>query len=349
MMHRPLTLVACLASLVASLAAGCGNSAGSDVLGGSLSVSGEVHDFQTGAVVSGDITIGTSALIPEPTVSTEGATYVLDHVPEYSAFEILAGVSGSHRATYNATTEVTDSDLDGVVSYAVSEMLVSSLATAFGATPMDTHGIVLMQLVDASGNPKANVAASNIVLSGVTGIAPKFLDASLAPAPSLTASSTSGWTVIFNVPPGVVTLAAAATATATLAAPTAPVAAGMITLVRATVTDGMAPALPTNISFANQIVPIFSARGCIGCHSGNGPGKDLGGLQLDGGVMKVYKELVEEDPTRANPAMPEKSLVLTMPSKELPSDSHPNVTFTGPQDPDYIKILVWLREGAKNN
>jgi hypothetical protein len=47
--------------------------------------------------------------------------------------------------------------------------------------------------------------------------------------------------------------------------------------------------------------------------------------------------------------MPEKSLVLTMPSAESPSDPHPNVTFTGPQDPDYIKILVWLREGAKNN
>lgn len=342
MMHRPLTFV------VALLAA-CGSNAASDVLGGSLSVSGDVYDFQTGTGVSGDVTIETSALYPPPTISTEGASYVIDHVPENSAFQILAAVPGTYRATFNATTEVFDTDVDGVKSYSVSEELVASLVAAFGVTPMDTQGIVFMQLVDASGNPKANVAASNIVLTGVTGIAPKFLDANLAAAPSLTASSTSGWAVIFNVPPGAVTLGTAVNATATLAAPSAPVAAGSITLVRATVTDGAPPALPTNISFANQVIPIFSARGCVACHSGSGPGKDLGGLQLDGGVMKVYKELVTEDPTRANPAMPEKSLVLTMPSHEVPSDSHPNVTFTGPQDPDYIKILVWLREGAKNN
>jgi hypothetical protein len=341
-MNRPIAL-----ALV--LFAACGSDAQDEVLGGSLSVSGDVFDFQSGAGVSGDVTIGTSSLVPAPSITTSGASYVLDHVPENSAFQILAGVSGTYRATYNATTEVFDTDVDGVKSYTVSETLIASLVTAFGATPMETQGIVFMQLVDSSGAAKANVAASNIVLAGVTGIAPKFLDANLAAAPALTASSTSGWAVIFNVPPGVVTLGTAATATATLAAPSAPVAANTVTLIRATVTDGMAPALPTNISFANDVVPIFTARGCVACHSANGPGKDLGGLQLDGGVMKVYKELTMEDPTRANPLMPEKSLVLTMPSAESPSDPHPNVTFTGPQDPDYIKILVWLREGAKNN
>jgi hypothetical protein len=66
-------------------------------------------------------------------------------------------------------------------------------------------------------------------------------------------------------------------------------------------------------------------------------------------VQKVYKELVVEDPTRVTTATPEKSLVLTMPSAETPSDAHPNVTFTGPTDPDYLTILVWIREGAKNN
>ena len=48
-------------------------------------------------------------------------------------------------------------------------------------------------------------------------------------------------------------------------------------------------------------------------------------------------------------AAPETSKVLTMPSYESPPDAHPNVTFTGPQDPDYLKILVWIREGAKQN
>jgi hypothetical protein len=42
-------------------------------------------------------------------------------------------------------------------------------------------------------------------------------------------------------------------------------------------------------------------------------------------------------------------MVLTMPSRETPPDPHPNVTFTGPLDPDYLLLLVWIREGAKEN
>ena len=42
--------------------------------------------------------------------------------------------------------------------------------------------------------------------------------------------------------------------------------------------DGSAATVPSNVSYATQIMPIFDARGCVACHSGNGPGKDLGGL-----------------------------------------------------------------------
>ena len=112
--------------------------------------------------------------------------------------------------------------------------------------------------------------------------------------------------------------------------------------------------LPTNVSFATQVTPIFTKRGCVNCHSANGIGKDLGGLTLNGGTPKVYSELTAEiSPnfamTRVNKANPEKSLVLTMPSAETPPDPHPNVTFTGPTDPDFLTILVWIKEGAKNN
>jgi len=41
--------------------------------------------------------------------------------------------------------------------------------------------------------------------------------------------------------------------------------------------------------------------------------------------------------------------VLRLPSREDPPDRHPNVTFAGPQDPDYVKLLAWIREGARNN
>jgi hypothetical protein len=104
-----------------------------------------------------------------------------------------------------------------------------------------------------------------------------------------------------------------------------------------------------NISFSQQIVPIFSQRGCVACHSGGGIGKDLGGLKLDGPQQQVYTETVDEDPTRVVAGMPAMSLLLTMPSPEQPPDRHPNVTFTGPDDPDFVKIEIWIREGALQN
>ena len=52
-------------------------------------------------------------------------------------------------------------------------------------------------------------------------------------------------------------------------------------------TTAGASMLPMNVSFAKDVVPIFTNRGCVNCHSGNGPGKDLGGLQLSGGAAKV--------------------------------------------------------------
>ena len=43
---------------------------------------------------------------------------------------------------------------------------------------------------------------------------------------------------------------------------------------------------------ATQIVPIFMRRGCVNCHSGNGPGRNLGGLTLDGSVVIDYRNVV---------------------------------------------------------
>jgi hypothetical protein len=349
---RTLAASATTTALAALALAACGDDGGtsSEMLGGSLTVSGDVYDFQTNAVISGAATVTTSGLVPAPTISVTGSSFVIDGVLEYSAFQIYASAPPTHRLTYNAGVEVTNSDLSGVKAFTVSEAFMSTLASGFQVTPSAAKGVLLMQLVDSAGNPKAGVAASNIVLAGVTGAsAPKFLDANLAPAGTAMTSSASGIAVIFEIPPGVVSLGTAVNATQTLQMATSPVGAGAVTIARVVVTDGAPPMLPTNVSFANQVFPIFTARGCVGCHSGNGPGRDLGGLKLDGGANVVYRELVEEDPTRVVTATPETSLVLTMPSAESPPDGHPNVTFTGPQDPDYQKILVWIREGAKNN
>jgi hypothetical protein len=336
--------------VLAVVVMGCGSDggdAGDDTLGGSLRVTGAVVDFQTGAAVDGAASVSTSGLLPVPRITAQGPAFTIEGIPENSAFQVLASAPPTHHATFSQAVIVTSTDLDGVKALVVDETFLAGLATAFGVTPSAANGMLFIHLVDSTGAPKAGVAASNLVISGANG--PHFLDANLMAAPAATSSSASGWAVFFEVPAGVVSLGQAAAPTQTLDMATSPINAGTITLADAKVSDG-APALPTNVSFANQIFPLFSGRGCVACHSGGGIGKDLGGLTLDGSANLVYKELVQERPnTRVKLATPEASLVLTMPSREDPPDGHPNVTFTSAQDPDYLKLLVWIREGAKDN
>lgn len=317
-------------------------------LGGALTVTGQVVDFQTGAAITSAASVTTSGLSPAPTVTATGANFTITNVPENSAFQVLAGAPPTHRSTFSSSVIVIDADLAGIRVQAVSESFLASLAAGFNVTPTAAKGVLFIKLVNEAGIGQADIPGSDLVIAGGA-IGPKFLDGDLMPIPNANKSSASGYAVFFEVPVGVVSLGAAAAPTVTLAMATSPINAGVVTIAEAKVTQG-APTLPTNISFAQQIVPIFTSRGCIACHTGGGIGKDLGGLKLDGGDAAIYRELVEEKPNlRVNVAMPESSYVLRLPSREDPPDRHPNVTFASPQDPDYVKLLVWIREGARQN
>jgi hypothetical protein len=299
--------------------------------------------------VSGSASVSTTGLLPAPSVTVTGSMFTMTGVPDNSAFQILASTTGYH-PTYSPTIAVLESDIENVRVPTASDAFVTSLASGFGVTPAAGKGVLMLQLLDANGVPRAGVAGSNLVLAGADGASgPHFLDANLQPATGTNASSSSGWAVFLNVPPGSVSLGTAVNATVTLAMPTSPVADATVTLVDVSVTDGAPTGLPTNVSFSQSVVPIFAKRGCTNCHAQNGIGKQLGNLTLDGGVQHVYNELVTETTYRVVVTAPETSKVLTMPSAETPPDAHPNITFTGPQDPDYVTILVWIREGAKNN
>jgi hypothetical protein len=316
-------------------------------LGRALTVTGQVVDFQTGAPIDGSTSVTISGLEPAPRVTSQGAAFTIENVPESSAFQVLAAAPPTHRSTFSPAVVVTTSDVDGVAAPVVSETFLASVAAAFHVTPSAAKGIVFVHLVDGAGTPKAGVAATNLTIDGADG--PHFLDAAVMPAATATASSTSGWAVFFEAPVGVVALRPTATATVTIDMAVSPLAAGSVTIAEAKVSDGTL-VLPTHEKFGAQIVPIFSARGCQACHSGNGPGRDLGGLTLDGSAKLIYGELVNERPdTRVRVEAPEKSLVLTMPSREVPPDGHPTVVFASPLDPDYLKLLVWIREGALQN
>lgn len=325
--------------------AACGGE--DDAADGALRVSGTVVDFETGDLVDGSVTISTRGLDPPPTVTVDGSWYALDAVTPHSVFHVLAGAPPSHRSTYGAAIEVTDQDLAAVEIAAVSEAYLAELADAFAVDPSASTGVLLAQAVDESGDGVAGVPAAAFA-PPETALGPFFLAADLRPDPAATETSASGWVVFFEVEPGVVGLLAEPGSNVTLDMPLSPIAPAAATIATVRVTDGGVE-LPVNVSFANDVVPIFQLRGCESCHSGSGPGRDLGNLTLDGSSNLIHRELVEEEALRVNLEVPEDSLVLRMPSAEDPPDRHPNITFTGPLDPDYLTLLVWIREGALDN
>jgi hypothetical protein len=342
------------ASVLALALAACGGGGDGDdegPLGGSHRVEGDVIEFGTGAAITGTASISTSGLSPSPTITSQGASFTIDGVPENSTFHVLASVSGTHRATFSPAVTVGTDDLDGVEVFAVSESFLASLSAAFGVTPTAGKGVLFARIVDGAGAPRAGFdAAANLDPDGGPTIdGPYYLDAVAMPDATLTMTSGSGWVLYFEIDPGVAGMAPEATADVTVDMPISPINAGAVTVAHVAVTDGATP-LPTNVSFAQQVLPIFELRGCVACHSGNGPGRDLGNLTLNGSSNLVYRELLEEFPTRrVNGGDPSASRVLTMPLLESPPDNHPNVTWTSPFDPDYRLILAWIIEGALEN
>lgn len=324
------------------VAIGCSSSAGLPApLGGAREVSGEVIDFQTGASVGGSVTVATTGITPPPTITTEGARYTITEIPEYSVFQILSSAPPTHVPTYSRVIEVVQDDLENVAVPAVKSEYLTALANAFGVTPAATRGVLFVRLVDTAGAPKAGVG--NLVFGGgAEQKGPYFLDANLMPAVVAQMTSASGWAVLFEVAPGSVAL----TSPATVDMPVVPIAAATVTIAQAIVADG-GTMRPANVSFRTSVMPIFTNRGCVGCHADAGGGRIVGDLKLDGGPNPTYDEL-KKKAGRILLENPPASTLLTKPLYESPPN-HQNGTFATVQDPDYVYMLVWIEEGAKNN
>lgn len=356
------TLFGLLTAFALTIAPGCGDDGGGGgggADGGGLvgvdtyTVSGAVLDFETQTPIDGAATVVVQGITPTPGVVVQGADFTISDILPFSVFDVLAGSPPDYRNTYNVGIVVEGANRTGVDLSTAKETYVTGLATAFGVTPMAGTSIVIARAVDDAGQPRAGIPAAAFALAGATFSGPYFLDANRAAAPAATETSASGYVVFFDVAAGTAAITAADNSGYTMAMGPAPVAATTLTLAEVIVTDG-APVLPTNVSFANDVVPIFSLRGCDRCHSGNGIGRDLGNLTLDGSVNLMYREVTEEispihNKIRVNVMAPAESLLLTMPTAETPPDTHPNVTFLGMGDPDYRIIFAWISEGAKDN
>jgi hypothetical protein len=316
-----------------------------------VTLSGQVVDFETGQPVSGAATVVLSGIMPAPKVTVTGADFVVEAVPANSVVVLLAGSPPDYRSTYNTPLVVQGSDRTDLRASTLKESYIANLQQTFQATLQPGRGIVIARLVDVAGKEVAGVPSAQVTLAGSKG--PYVLDAQKRPAPQAAASSASGYLVFFDVAAGVVDIRPAQGSMWTFAPTAAKAAANVITLVDVIAQQGNVVA-PKNVSFSQQVVPIFMRRGCIACHSGGGPGKDLGDLHLDGSADHIYREVATDispnhQTARVNRQAPEKSLLLTMPGFEVPADKHPTATFATTADADYQLILAWIKEGAIKN
>lgn len=319
----------------------------------SYSVTGSVKDFYTGDYIIGNASITVKGLTPPPTVQATGYNFTIEGIPPSSVFYILSSSPPDYTDTYNQAVEVVDANLDNVTAKVLSDTYRTDLATAFGVTPAPGTGILLAKVVDEAYQPLAGVSADIFYVNDAAPAkGPYFLDANKQAAPGLDATSTSGYVIFYDIPAGNVTVSAKAGSNYTLSMAVSPAAGDTVTLAEIKAVQGPIDPPPPEVSFVNDVLPIFEARGCVFCHSGGGGGRQDGNLSLQGGDNLIYTELTQEpspnyDITRVNLDYPEQSLILTMPDFTL--DNHPNTTFASEDDPDRKTILYWIQQGALQN
>jgi hypothetical protein len=318
-------------------------------------VSGTVYDFYAGEAIAGPAEISVKGILPAPQAEIDGAQFTVDGILPSSVINLVASSGAQYRKTYNESIEVVNADLSGVQAKVLSETYLEQLATAFGVTPVPGTSILLVKVVDQAGSPRAGIPANAFyVNSAAAPRGPYFLNENKQAAPGLTATDASGYAIFYDLPlnaDSTLLITGATGGNYTMIMPVSPAGADAVTLAKVVVVDGdIQP--PIDVSFENQIVQIFTARGCTYCHSGGGQGRQDANLSLQGSPALMHKELTEEiSPiwgiTRVNAQYPEQSLILTLPGPT--PDNHPNTTFANVNDPDYQLILGWIVEGAQLN
>lgn len=88
------------------------------------------------------------------------------------------------------------------------------------------------------------------------------------------------------------------------------------------------------ISFATQVVPIFTTETCVSCHKAGGQSPDLT-------ASSAYTQIV---PKYVNTTSPADSKLLTYPGPTTGTHTWKKLTAN-----ETAIILKWITEGAKNN
>lgn len=312
-------------------------------------LSGIVADWRSGDPIANALveTIGISPVQTALTVSD--GSFDLAAIP-INGFVLLSVAAVGHVQTISPAVLVGEDNLEDVVAEALSSADATAFESGYNVTTSAGRGVILGRAEGPAGAGIAGVATLEISPASVSFDGPYFLGPGAVPAVGSETSADGGF-VYFNVSSGDVGVQASA-ADLVFEPQATVVIADYWSLVNF-VGDGPGvggsptptPAgTPGPQSFAADIVPIFTARGCTGsgCHR---PPTNGGGLRLNQSAAQIYPAVA----ARCNTADPPNSLLLLKPLFEAaPNHTGGNIFLTN-ADPDYQKILRWITDGAPEN
>ncbi len=130
-----------------------------------------------------------------------------------------------------------------------------------------------------------------------------------------------------------------------------------VQVIREWIEQGAQP--PIAYNFTEDVYPLFSLYGCVGCHTGGGPPEAVSaGFNADWDLppMQAWQNLVGpgitcpdvDNPVRVCTDSPGNSLLVTYPLIDVmgQDDPHPLKAFGSLTDPDLQIILQWISQGA---
>jgi len=346
---RPVYLGILFALVASAGIASCSDSGSKDPKP-TVRVSGVVRDWRTGAAIA-DAFVETIGITPIQSAISEGdGTFSLQAVP-INGFILLRIDAAAHVRTISPAILVEEDNLDDVLAESVATADATAFETAFAITTSAGHGVVLGRTQSPALAGIPGVSELRIVPLGADFDGPYFLDANGSAAVGGTETTSDGGFLFFNVSSGDIAVQGSATNLAfeTQATVVAEDVYSLVTLPGDGPGVGGSPTptpsgTPGPQSFATDIVPIFTARGCTGsgCHR---PPTNGGGLRLNQSADQIYPAVV----ARCNTADPPNSLLLIKPLFEAsPNHTGGNVFLTN-ADPDYQKMLRWITDGAPQN
>ena len=313
-------------------------------------VSGIVFDWRSGDPLAGAL-VETIGITPVQTALSEsGGSFVLDAVP-INGFVLLNVAVAGHVRTISPALLVGDESMSDAIAFAVSSADAAAFEAGFAVTRSDALGVVLGRTASEAGSGIPGVVDLQVLPATIEYEGPFFLGPGAVPSAGAGATTADGGFVFFNVSLGDVSVQASAQ---DLVFETQGTAVMEDTWSLVSVpgdgpgVGGSPTPTPTGTpgpqSFENDIVPIFSARGCTGsgCHR---PPTTGGGLRLNQSATQIYDGVFQ----RCNTADPPNSLLLIKPLFEAAPNHTGGNIFLTTADPDYQKMLRWISDGAPNN